>query len=846
MKTLFTKISLFIGIGIFICACNATKNVPDRKQLLVKNQITIDGKPNKDPIVENLLYQKPNNQLLGFKLRLNLFNLAKQNADSIYRSQFVKNPEKLKRQSWLLSQKQVQRKGESFLFSGIHKFLKKTGEAPVIIDKIKTDKSVGRIKSYFFNKGFFNTKIVTKTDSVGRKRGKISYTIKKGNVSMVDSLEADIETLALDSLYKINQKATLVKSGKAYNSNDFEDEKNRITTQFRNNGAFDFQPSNVLFELDTIGTSNKTNVLLKIKNQQLRDGDSTITRPFKLYKISRVNIFTDMPTAENKTIRDSVVYKNFYLYSYGKLKYKPKAITDAIFISQDNFYADFRDNLSRRYLNNLKIFNFPSITYPTDPKNENALIAKIVLSPKKKYSFGWNTDILHSNIQQFGLAAGLSLGIRNVFNGAETFDLGIRANPGFSRDLANPKNNFFNLLEYGVDMKLNFPRILFPIYTDKIIPKTMIPSTVVNLGFAKQENIGLDKENFTGSMYYSWTPKRNNTARFDLFNIQYVNNINIGNYFNVYNSSYNVLNAFAKIYNTNAEYVDNGNLTIAKGGANNFINDVLNGSTQVPDAVFKSIRSIEERRQRLTENNLILASSYQFSKSTRNGIGDNQFYTFKTKLEAAGNVLSLFAVASKTIDNAQNKKKIFDIEYSQFIKTEFEFIKHWDLNNEKVFAVRGFLGLAVPYGNSNSIPFSRSYFAGGSNDIRAWQPYSLGPGSSGAINDFNEANMKITTNIEFRFKIVNALKGAMFVDAGNIWNVFDNVRDKPSMFENLSSLKNIAIGSGFGFRYDLNFFVFRVDLGYKTYNPSYAENERWLRDINFSKTVLNIGINYPF
>ena len=106
--------------------------------------------------------------------------------------------------------------------------------------------------------------------------------------------------------------------------------------------------------------------------------------------------------------------------------------------------------------------------------------------------------------------------------------------------------------------------------------------------------------------------------------------------------------------------------------------------------------------------------------------------------------------------------------------------------------------------------------------------------------------MKITTNIEFRFKIINALKGAMFVDAGNIWNVFDNVRDKPSMFENLSSLKNIAIGSGFGFRYDLNFFVFRIDLGYKTYNPSYAQNERWLRDINFSKTVLNIGINYPF
>ena len=395
-------------------------------------------------------------------------------------------------------------------------------------------------------------------------------------------------------------------------------------------------------------------------------------------------------------------------------------------------------------------------------------------------------------------------------------------------------------------MKLNFPRILFPFATERIIQKTMIPSTLVTLGFAKQENIGLDKENFTGSMSYNWTPKRNTTARFDLFNIQYVNNINTANYFNVYRSSYTVLNNFARIFNTNPAYVDGaGNLKVFDG-SNEFISDVLDGTTFVPEDVFKRIRSIEERRQRLTENNLILASSYQFTKTTRNGIADNQFYIFKSKIEAAGNVLSLFAAASKSIDDTQNKRKIFNIEYSQYIKTEFEFIKHWDLGNEKVVAFRSFFGVAIPYGNSNNIPFSRSYFAGGSNDIRAWQPYSLGPGSSGAINDFNEANLKFTASSEFRFKIVNALKGALFVDAGNIWNVFDDVIDKPSILSNFSSLRNIAVGSGFGFRYDLNFFVFRVDLGFKTYNPAYDVNERWLRDINFSKSVLNIGINYPF
>jgi outer membrane protein assembly factor BamA len=849
LKNVFTKIALFFLIVIILCNCNAIKRVPNGKQLLVENKILVDGKPNKDPFFDDFVYQKPNSNILGFKLRLNLFNLAKPNPDSAYKAMFANNPAKLKRQIRFLSEKQVKQKGQSFFYSGIHKFLKKTGESPVIIEDSKTEKSALRMSAYLFNNGYFKSKIKVKTDTVGKKRGRITYEIFRNELSYIDSISLKIETPILDSLYQKSKNLSLIKSGNPYNATNFDEEKSRLTAQFRNNGAYDFQPSNIFFNIDTIGTKNKNNVEIFIKNQSVREGDSTVLKPFKLYKISRINIFTDSPSADNGQIKDSITYKYFHLYSYKKLKYKPKAITDAIFISKDGYYSDIKDNLTRRYLSNLKIFNFPSITYPLDPADSlgNSRIAKIVLSPRKKFSYGLAFDVLHSNIQDFGIAGSTSLAIRNVFNSAETFEIAARGNLGASRDLANPRNSFFNISEYGLDMKLSFPRILFPLNTDKIIPKTMIPSTLLNLGFAKQENIGLDKENFTGSMFYSWTPKRNNTARFDLFNIQYVKNINVQNYFNVYSSSYNALNNFAKIYGTDQINLDNNNnLTITGGGANNFINDVLNDPSSVSEADFRSIRSIEERRIRLTENNLILASTYQFSKTTRSGLSDNDFFTIKTKIEAAGNVLSLFAAASKGLDNEQNKKKIFNIEYSQYVKGEFEYIKHWDLSNEKVFAVRGFVGLAVPYGNSTNIPFSRSYFAGGSNDIRAWQPYSLGPGSSGGINDFNEANLKIATSAELRFKILNDLKGALFVDAGNIWNVFDDVKDKPSVFENLKSLRDIAVGTGFGFRYDLNFFVFRVDLGYKTYNPSYAENERWLRDINFSKTVLNIGINYPF
>ena len=252
--------------------------------------------------------------------------------------------------------------------------------------------------------------------------------------------------------------------------------------------------------------------------------------------------------------------------------------------------------------------------------------------------------------------------------------------------------------------------------------------------------------------------------------------------------------------------------------------------------------AVEGTGTRLTENNLIFASSISYSKTSQKDLLDNDFYAFKTKIESAGNLLSLFA---QTV-NQNGANTIFDVEFSQYIKTEFEFIKHWDLRHKKVLATKAFCGVAIPYGNSNSIPFSRSYFAGGTNDIRAWQSYGLGPGKTGSVQDFNEANMKLLFSTEFRFNIFQQLNGALFVDAGNIWNVSDIVTDTDAIFSGLKSLENIAVGSGFGFRYDFNFFVIRLDFGFKTYNPANVENQKWFKDMRFDKSVLNIGINYPF
>jgi hypothetical protein len=455
--------------------------------------------------------------------------------------------------------------------------------------------------------------------------------------------------------------------------------------------------------------------------------------------------------------------------------------------------------------------------------------------------------VIHSNIQDFGITYNASVGIRNVFRGAEILELAGRGNIGSSRNLANADNVFFNVSEYGADLKLSVPRFLSPIGTRKWIPKRMLPGTLFSLGFSKQQNIGLDKQNLIGLVSYNWNPNPGILAKLDLLNIQYIRNVNNSNYFNVYRSSYNRLNEIASLYADPKGNKDaDGNLSI-ESGTNGFISDVLNKEVALlTDNDFTEVSRIEERKKRLTENNLISASNIQLTVNTKQDELDTQFFVFKTKIESAGAVLSLLSRLDDKNNGITTGKTLYDVAYSQYGKIEAEYIKHWDLSRKRIFAFRGFSGIAVPYGNSNSIPFSRSYFGGGSNDNRAWQPYRLGPGRSKSLNDFNEANFKLAFNLEYRFNIYAKFNGALFIDAGNVWNLFDNIKDPDFTFNGLNSLKDIAIGSGLGLRYDLSFFIIRVDLGFKNYNPANEIGDRWKNKYSFDSSVINIGINYPF
>ncbi len=859
------KISLLL-LAIVISSCNTLKRVEDDELLLTKNQILADEKKVSNEDIYSLIIQKPNSNILGYPLRLNLYNLAKKNPDSSYQNWLHKKEKREQRLINFLSKKQVDKLGESFLVKGSSEWLKKIGEAPAIIDTSKTKKTLDRLKAYYASKGYFNNSgTYTITPSKRKKRAAIDYKITLEKPYTIDTLSKKISSKAIDSIYNIHKDDSYIKAKNQFDLSDFNNERERLTNIYRNSGIYNFQESSITYNIlrDTSKAKNdqKMDVELKIDNLKKR-GDTTTQASsvaYKVHRFKKINIYADHLFTNSKDSLKSVDYKNYTIYYKNKLRYKPKALTNAIFLEKDSIYRDIDRIRTNRQITNLNTFKYPSIQFTPD-STDTQLTTDIFLAARPKYSFAIDTDVTHSSIQNVGLAFSSSLITRNVFGGAETLSISARGSFGIFGGEANDKN----ISEVGADVNLTFPRIWLPlINTKKIIPYYMLPETRIAMGTSFQKNIGLDKQTFNTTFGYNWSPSNRKKHSLELLNIQFVRNVNVNRFFNVYKNTYNRLDAIANDFDqesdfsdpdqynrvvnffNNTDNPDDPNLIIPDG-ADGFINEILNNNLVLANSeIYNNTRSINERKNRLTENNLIFTSNYTFSINNKKDINDNDFYQFRFKVESAGNLLSAVSKIATLEKNDNDNALIFGVPYSQYIKTEFDYIKHWNLSNSNVLAFRSFLGIAIPYGNSENIPFTRSYFAGGSNDNRAWNPYSLGPGTTNAVNDFNEANLKIALNLEYRFPIVGNFKGALFADAGNIWNVYDDTDDPDAIFKGIGSLADLALGTGLGLRYDFTYFVFRLDYGFKTYNPAEEASKKWFNDY-FANGVVQIGINYPF
>ena len=810
-----------------------SKNLKYEGIILKSNDIFINGKLISKDSLNPLITQNKNNYLFGIPLSALLYESSKKNSDSIFNKWINKKSKRNERITKVFSKKQVIQIKK--YIEDFNNWKKRNGEELQIIDSTKTNISIENLKSFFKNNGYFDSEISSSIEinKKNQKFGKVIYNIDLGNQYYLDSIKSNIQSPILDSLYQKNIGKSFLKKNNSFNTLDFESERNRLDNLFKNSGIYNFQISSISFQVSRDTTS--TDLRIPVQINILEDSSNK----YRIHYIKNINIYTsNLLSLKTDTLNNPIVFDDINIFSIGKLRYKPKNLTNVISFKKGDYYSDQKRSNTIKQLNNLENFQYPTVSYNYLINSKSELEANVLLNPKERFSLGFGVDLKHSNIEDIGVAFETSFTSRNVFQGAERLEFSSRGTLG--------KSGNTTISEYGFDIRLKFPRLFLPSKLKKVLNLDYNPNTYIGLGTSKQTNIGLDRQSFKFDLNYNWTNLNDKKINLGLLNIELVNNKNSVNYFNIYSNSFNSINSIALNNNTNSSYFNSLNKLIVPEGINSFIKDVINRNLSLNEDDFNTVNYINDRRNRLTANNLIIGSSYSLISDNRKSLFDQNFSQLKIKFELAGTLTNFFANQFNAEVDQYNNKKILGLAYSQYFKTEFNYIKHWAISSNSTLAFRGYYGIAIPFGNSDNIPFSKSFFSGGSNDNRAWEVYRLGPGSSGAISEFNEANMKIAFNIEYRFGLFGKLDGAIFTDIGNIWNVFDDTQDPRRTFDGFNDLNELAIGSGFGIRYNLGYFVLRLDMGLKAYNPVLDSNDRWMTDFKLNKAVFNIGLNYPF
>ncbi|MDE1205766.1 BamA/TamA family outer membrane protein [Tenacibaculum larymnensis] len=815
------KLSFFFLLVVLFSSCSTIKYVKENELLLAKNTVYIDSVKNSSENITELLIQRPNAKALGMPLSLHFYNLGNPEAPKTPSEWAKKHPKTYNFYKNVFSEKQSIAVAKTFI--GFNNWFITSGQAPIIIDDKKTNRTVDNLKAYFQTEGYFRAKVSSKKDTIGKKKGEISYHITKGNPSYLDTIKTFITSPVLDSLYQISKNKSYLKSGDHYKNDNFIKEANRLVKLFRNKGIYQFNENYISFENDTLKNYEKTDVDINISDK---------TVPFQIQRVKKVNVFTDYTyNTRNSEHNDTTSYKGINFYALKKLKYNPKYLSQSLFIKPNTVYSDSLRNLTRTHLRGLKNFKATSIRY--NELSENELEANVYLTPIEKYTLGFETELSRSNIRNFDVSLKFSLTNRNTFKGAELFKL-------------SAFGSYFNSnngpgWEIGSDISLEVPRFMAPFGLNKLVPKRMFPRTKFYSGIGIQKNIGLDKQNISVGIDYKWDYDKKKSIQLELLNTQYIRNLNVDNYFSIYNSEYRKLAEVAEIYDPSYSFPDN-----TPSSSNEIISFVSNVLTDADFAAsnpteFQNVLNLANRYNIVTSDFLIPEIAYGYTYNNQESIKDASFSFFKFRIANSGNIMGL--LSKKT--NSSGQKTVFKIPIAQYFKTDIEYKKYWDLGDNNVLAHRTFLGAIFTYDNSG-VPFSRSYFAGGSNDIRAWRTYDLGPGTRAPVLEYNIGSLKFLTSFEYRFDVFGSLKSALFVDAGNIWDITNTeFVDDPAKFNGFKSLKDIAVGAGFGLRYDFKFLIARLDLGFKAHEP-YLTNNKWFQNFNFSNSVLNIGINYPF
>lgn len=857
MKTKF--FILFFLLLILFEACSTTKYLKEGENLLFGVTTICDDKSVDVYETENYYRQKPMRTILGMPLHGAIYNMIDPvKADSIrHRNQVIidsindkrqkKFNEKLGELRYEITrinhklerekdsnniiilkneEEKVQSKIDALAGKGYNQktkkfsfrlFFQNIGEKPIVYQEAQAKKTAVQIKKYMRNKGYYEAQVKDSTVIKEKKHKAYTYyNITANQPITINKIYYNIKEDTLKKYVFLDTVNCILKVGGKLDIDIIQQERSRLTLYLQNNGYYGFSKDYIVLNVDTVGKNHKADLIFEILPITI-DADYFVNHSRKF--INNVYIFPDYNQQEAVNLgedyflnKDTLligkrnIYNRYqFIYKYDStitkkkalgMDVKPRVTSRAVYIHPTDCYSTQNVNDTYRHLGTFNIYKMINIEFMPS-MHRDSLDCNIFITQNPRHAYIIELEGTNSS-GNLGAGASFTYQNKNIFRGAETFDLKFSCAFESQADLKNEVKAFeLNTQEYGLEGKLYFPRILAPRALRRKLTNTGT-KTYFGFGANYRERPDYTRNVINGNLNYQWDNNKCMSYVLTPFRLSSI--------------------SISKADSTFLAWLD---------------------KLYIKDAY---------------QDHFILGSSVSVNYNTQKQ--NKRDYVFlKSNLSIAGNILQLANNLAKT--QKQNDEyyniPLLNVRYAQFFKVDFDF-RHYIQTGKNKMVYRLFLGAGIPYGNISQMPFSEQYFSGGANSLRAWQIRSVGPGSyqSNQMVEYpnQTADLKLEANLEYRFKIVWMIEGAWFVDAGNIWSLKNDYgRYGAQISKNF--YKELAIGTGLGVRLDFDFFIFRLDFGLKLHDPSLEEKNRWLvKDSSwlFKKDnwAFSLGIGYPF
>jgi outer membrane protein assembly factor BamA len=682
-------------------------------------------------------------------------------------------------------------------------WLKRTGEPPQVFNSTLAEQSTDQLLTYLHNKGYYNAK-VDFTSEIHKKSRKtdIRYNIKSGQQFHINDIEYEIQDSVIRRVLFDGYKPESLKKGAPLDLELLDNERDKIIRFFKNKGYYHFSKPMLFIEVDTIRNKGKGDLKVFIQLPEANSKDSV--RIYRPYTIDHFT-FNVLRTGQVPESSDTIYIPRYTWIFPKNLRYNPKLFMRINKLDKSDLYSVDNAEITFDAINRLRQFRFINIYFQEKPnKSDSALLNCFIdLSPLSKQSTSF--DIEGTNTSgNLGIAGNLNYSHKNLFHGAEVLNMRIKGAMERQQAIVGNQPLDFNTRELGIESTLTLPQLIGP---GSLLPSfgNNLPKTLFTLGYNFQRRPDYTRTISSVKLGYEWK-----NSEFSQHNLNLID-------FNLVN-----LSSFDQ----------------------KFLNSIY-------DLYIKGSFT----------DHLILATNYSYVFNNQPVRAKENYSYIRISAESSGNLLNLLSILSgvekKVVQDTTGLKpqafyELFRTRYAQYIKSDIELRKGYWLNKYNSIVGRLFVGVGVPYGNFDVLPFEKKYFTGGANGIRAWQVRSLGPGTYKAPQGSypnQSGDVKIEGNLEYRYKLIKFLEGAFFLDAGNVWAINEKDNRKGAQFKPGTFYKQLAIGTGTGFRFDFDYFIFRLDLGLKVRDPAQTENNGWIpgtrklegNDFNFS-----FAIGYPF